>query len=186
MNCIQVTQQQGRRKYNNLYNRCYNERVHELKPWYRDCTICDEWLSLPGRNEDKTGRQRFIDWVNDGNFYEIEGEPTVELDHNILVKGNTIYSPETCIYAPKSINSMFSGFHGRKNDLPVGVLQLPNGLYKPQVQDFKWAFKTQEEAWQIYAEYQKGRVIEVANRYYGQIPMKLYEAMLAWKFEITD
>ena len=44
-----------------MYQRCYNEKVHEIKPWYKDCTIWDGWLD----------KNTFYDWVNDGNFYEI-------------------------------------------------------------------------------------------------------------------
>lgn len=164
--------------YNNMYQRCYNEKVHQIKPWYTNCIMCDEWL------EDKYS---FYDWINDGNFYEIDGEPTVELDKDILVKGNNIYSPETCIFAPKSINSLFGGTM-KKNDngLPIGVLQTKNGKYKPQIRNYPDVFNTPEEAWEVWKEHKQATVIHKADEYLGKIPMKLYYAMLSYEFEITD
>lgn len=164
--------------YNNMKSRCYNEKIHAQKPWYKDCTMCDEWLA---------DRYAFYDWVNDGNFYVIDGEPTVELDKDILVKGNTIYSPETCIFAPKSINTLFGG-SSKKNDdgLPMGVTMTENGKYKPQIKRFPDVFDTPEEAWEIWKLHKQSLVIQKADEYLGKIPMKLYYAMLNYQYEVTD
>lgn len=177
MKTLELSKTQCNRIYNNMYNRCYNEKIHETRPWYKDCTVCDEWL------QDKYA---FYDWVNDGNFYIIDGEKTVELDHDILVKGNKIYSPDTCIFVPKSINSMFGGSSKKKNNgLPVGVVQV-GAKYRPQVKGYRTTYETPEEAWKIYAEHKKARIIVMADEYVGKIPYKLYEAMLNWEFSIDD
>lgn len=161
-----------------MKSRCYNEKIHAQKPWYKDCTMCDEWLA---------DKYAFYDWVNDGNFYVIDGEPTVELDKDILVKGNTIYSPETCIFAPKSINTLFGG-SSKKNDdgLPMGVTMTENGKYKPQIKRFPDVFDTPEEAWEIWKLHKQSLIIQKADEYLGKIPMKLYYAMMSYQFEITD
>lgn len=187
MNTIVMGQAQLKRTYINMWNRCYNDHIHEIKPWYRECTICDEWYSIPRKGEDHSGMHAFNDWINDGNFYMIEGEPTVQLDHDILVKGNKIYSPETCVFAPKSINSMFGGFAKTSdNGLPQGVIHGPHGKFKTSLQCIHDVFDTPEEAHAVWAEHQKAKIINVADRYYGKIPMKLYDAMLNWQFNIAD
>ena len=186
MKTINLTNTQLNTIYRNMYNRCYNERVHELQPNYIGCTICEEWLSLPDHNTSQAGRQAFYDWVNDGNFYEIEGEPTVQLDHDILVKGNRIYSPDTCVFVPASVNAMFGGFHGRDTEFPVGVEPTPNGKFRTSLRSIRDVFDTPEEAWRVYAEHQKAKVVAVADFYGEKIPRKLYEAMIAWQFEIND
>lgn len=95
-----------------MKTRCYNPNYHKDRPGYAECMICDEWL------DDK---RRFYEWV-DRNFYMIEGEPTVELDKDILVQGNKLYSPETCIFVPKRINDLFCHINGHTdNGLPTGV-----------------------------------------------------------------
>ena len=187
MHVITMNTSQLSRTYNNLHSRCYNENVHAIKPWYRDCTICDEWYSGMEPGADQTGRQNFYDWVNDGNFYVIEDEPTVELDHNILVKGNTVYGPDTAIFCPKSINSMMAGFQKKSDDdLPQGVKALGNGKYGVNVRGIHDVFSTPEDAWKVWAERAKSRIVTRADDYYGLIPMRLYDALINWQFEITD
>ena len=82
--------------WNNMYTRCYSNKYHEKSPQYTDCSICDEWL------DDK---QVFYDWVAE-NYYTF-GYEQIDLDKDILVKGNKIYSPDVCIFAPHSINTYF-------------------------------------------------------------------------------
>lgn len=129
--------------YQNMFSRCYNEHVHEMKPWYADCTICPEWYTdISADNPDNAGREAFAYWVNDGNFYVVDGEPTVELDHDILVKGNTVYGPETCIFVPKTINATFGGMSRKRKkydlDLPTGVWRSQSGdQYRVQVPHLK-------------------------------------------------
>ena len=135
------------------------------------------------------------------NFYEIEGEPTVELDKDILVPGNKIYSPDTCIIVPKRINDLFVHIHGRKkNGLPTGVTySKKTGKYQATVRESckdeedgkkKTArlgfFDTAEEAYEVYKAHKMAEIIYIADSYKDVIPDKLYQAMINWKFdEIT-
>lgn len=69
--------------------------------------MCEEWHDF----------QEYGKWF-DNNYYEIEGE-TMCLDKDILVKHNKIYSPETCIYAPQTINKLFTK---RQNDRGESII----------------------------------------------------------------
>lgn len=71
--------------FHNMYNRCYREDYLEKNPQYKGCSICDEWLN---------DREAFYNWVAE-NYYIIDGEQ-IDLDKDILVKGNKVYSPDTC------------------------------------------------------------------------------------------
>lgn len=71
-----------------MISRCYNEGRHKTHPTYIGCSVCDEWLYYPN----------FKVWFDD-NY--IEG---YELDKDIKVKGNKIYSPETCMFVSKAEN----------------------------------------------------------------------------------
>lgn len=160
-----------------MYQRCYNEGIHKIKPCYKDCTICEEWLN---------DKYSFYEWVNDGNFYEIDGESTVHLDKDILVKGNTIYSPETCLFVPASINSLFGGTAPKKDKgLPLGVIQVGE-CFKPDIAGFRDCFKTVAEAWEIYKLHKKAKIITLADSYAGKIPYKLYKALIDYEIDITD
>lgn len=172
--------------WGNMNTRCYNPNYHKVKPGYKDCTICNEWLD---------DRELFYEWV-DMNFYKIKGEPTVELDKDILLPGNKIYGPDTCIFVPKRINDLFVHIHGRvDNGLPTGVTYSEKtGTYKVSAMltcddsDKKknvvlGYYDTIEEAFDVYKEHKKAEIIYIADLYRRKIPEQLYQAMVNWKFD---
>lgn len=172
--------------WHNMKTRCYNPNYHKVKPGYKDCTICNEWLD---------DRELFYEWV-DMNFYKIKGEPTVELDKDILIPGNKIYGPDTCIFVPKRINDLFVHIHGRvDNGLPTGVTYSEKtGTYKVSAMltcddsDKKknvvlGYYDTIEEAFDVYKEHKKAEIIYIADLYRRKIPEQLYQAMVNWKFD---
>lgn len=172
--------------WSNMNTRCYNDNYHEERPSYTECTICDEWL------DEETGKQNFFDWCCE-NFYVIDGEDTVQLDKDILIKGNKVYSPDTCIFAPKKINDMFGGSSKKSdNDLPKGVSRSKKtGKYKPLVyvegrQVNVGMYDTPEKAWEVYACHRKCAIIAMADKYKGLIPDALYQAMMNWEISIDD
>ena len=67
----------------NMLRRCFDEKWKEKHPSYKDVTCCNEWLCF----------QNFAKWF-DNNYYELEGA-RMDLDKDILYKGNKIYSPDT-------------------------------------------------------------------------------------------
>lgn len=181
----ELTKQQKHNLYQNMKTRCYNKNYHKAKPDYKECSVCEEWLN---------DKQAFCEWV-DENYYRIDGEPSVELDKDILVQGNKIYSPSTCIFAPRRINDLFihSG-NKKKNGLPLGVYKDNNNKYTvscnitvfDKEEPYKKSvvfhgFTTPDEAAEVYRQHKKAEIIYIADCYKDRIPEKLYNAMLDWQ-----
>lgn len=82
--------------WRDMLRRCYDEKHMKNHKSYEGCSVCEEWHNF----------SNFKKWF-DVNYYELENE-AITLDKDILIKGNKIYSPNTCIFVPKSINSMFN------------------------------------------------------------------------------
>ena len=95
--------------WQHIFERCYSDEFHKNYPTYKGCEVCEEWYCYTN----------FKKWY-DEHYYELENE-RVELDKDILIKGNRIYSPETCIFVPKKINIIFSRNNPKENGLPRGV-----------------------------------------------------------------
>lgn len=174
VNYIQTTRDKKWDLWGDMRTRCYNPNYHKTRPSYKGCSICDEWL------DDKT---KFFEWV-DHNFYVVDGEPTVHIDKDILVPGNKIYSPETCIFAPARINDLFPSIDKNSGRLPTGVTySKKTGKYKAAIskngkQTTLGFFETIEEATEVYKQHKKAEIISIADEYKDRIPDALYKAML--------
>ncbi|MFR2570145.1 MAG: AP2 domain-containing protein [Clostridia bacterium] len=179
------------RKHTKVYNtwhhmleRCYDKKFQEKHPTNKDCKISEEWHNF----------QNFGNWYNE-NYYEVEGE-IMCLDKDILVKHNKIYSPDTCIFVPQIINTLFVK---RDNDrgescigtsLKDGKYQVSCNLINPKTgkskSEYLGIYDTELEAFEVYKYYKEKNIKQVADYYKEQIPYKLYNALYKYKVEIND
>lgn len=97
-----------------MLKRCYSEKYHAKYPTYKDYSVCDDWVYF----------SNFKRWVETQDW---EGK---ELDKDILVEGNTIYSPDTCIFVTKEVNYLFLCKRGCVKTSMLGVRLLESGKYK--------------------------------------------------------
>lgn len=163
-----------------IIQRCYDEKFHKRQPTYKDCRVSEEWLNF----------QNFAKWYEE-NYYEIEGEK-MQLDKDILIKGNKIYSPSTCIFVPSKINVLFTKANRIRGELPIGVyFDKEKNKYRSQcyINNKKvrlGRYKTIEEAFLVYKNFKENHIKEIAEYYRDYIPNELYQAMINYEVEITD
>lgn len=168
--------------WKNMFYRCYNEEFHEKQHTYKNAIVCDEWLLY----------ENFYDWVHSQeNFEQWLLESNWELDKDILVKGNKIYSPETCCLVPKNINTLFAKANKTRGELPIGVYKMECGKYTAtcgRKSHYVGICDTAEEAFILYKEYKENIIKQAAEEEYdkGNIIKSCYEAMINYKVEITD
>ena len=79
-------------KWISMFVRCYDDKYHERQPSYIGCTVAEPFQNF----------QIFAEWYNH-NIYECNYP--LELDKDFLYEGNKIYSPATCCFLPKEINT---------------------------------------------------------------------------------
>ena len=104
-----------------MLQRCYSDKYHEKHPTYIDCQVYKDWLYF----------QSFAKWYHE-NYYEIIGQK-MALDKDILCKGNKIYSPETCIFVPQSINLLFTKTDAKRGEyllelVIINKIKIPSKL----------------------------------------------------------
>ena len=161
-----------------MIKRCYGENVESA---YMNCSVCDEWLCY----------SNYKIWF-DENYYTV-GDITMNLDKDILIKGNKIYSPNTCVFTPQNINKLFTKSNRTRGELPIGVYKV-NGCDNKYAAHFNscgklvnlGTFNTIEGAFNAYKEAKEKEIKRVADEYKGKIPQKLYDAMYRYQVEITD
>jgi hypothetical protein len=163
---------------------CYNQKTLNMIPSYINCTVCEEWHNF----------QNFSEWFYK-NYYEVNDE-RIDLDKDILFKGNKVYSPNTCIFVPKAINNLFTKRQNHRGDYPIGVKK-EGSRYRIDINcydfDTKKNFKkyighckTLEESFNLYKIEKEKIIKDIANKYKNYIPKKLYKAMYNYKVEIID
>lgn len=168
--------------WNYMIRRCYDPYVINKgnNLVYQDVFVCDEWHNF----------QNFAEWYYE-NIYAI-GNEQMHLDKDILVKGNKVYSPETCVFVPQRINKLFTLRNRCRNGLPVGCyLEKSSGKYKAQLTaDGKrinlGRYETPRQAFIAYKNEKEKFIKEVANRYKNDIPNKLYVALMEYEIDILD
>jgi len=84
--------------------RCYYYKYKELNPTYKGCYVCDEWHNF----------QNFAKWFHD-NYIS-----NCHLDKDIKIKGNKVYSPDTCLLVTQYENLSHASAIKRKFKNPEG------------------------------------------------------------------
>lgn len=177
--------------YDNMYKRCYSQILQKYKPSYKECSVCEEWYNpeFAGkhlRQNKNPYRAAFYQWVRE-HFYSIEGQPTVQLDKDIRVKGNKVYSPQTCMFVPMSINSFFGGIESASlSHLPKKV-EFDSKSGKFSVKGVEGClFDTVQDAWQVAHALLIQQRNDLCDRYYGKIPQQVYDCIMKYDWKITD
>ena len=88
-----------------VLERSYYEKFKEKHPTYKDVTCCEEWLTF----------SNFKSWMETQDW---EGK---DLDKDLLVYQNKIYSPETCVFVHSEINGFLLKRQGSRGIYPIGV-----------------------------------------------------------------
>lgn len=137
------------KRWSDMLKRCYSVKSKETRPTYSECTVCDEWLTF----------SNFKAWMEKQDW---EGK---QLDKDILVEGNTVYSPESCIFVPMKVNNFFKGlktnavyFDVDRNKYRVSVNNVYVGRYD-----------TEEKALLAYSEAKRLKIIELAYEFENPI-----------------
>ncbi len=160
--------------------RSYSPKYIQQHPTYTGCKVHSSWHNF----------QTFAGWYYD-NFYQIEKEQ-MELDKDILCKGNKTYSPDTCVFVPHRINTLFTKSDNKRGDYPIGVTyNKPSKIYETYCgtngkRKYLGCYDTPEQAFQVYKQYKEDYIKKVAEEYKNKIPMKLYNALTTYEVEIDD
>ena len=85
------------KRWENMIERCYREGGVGN---YKDCSVCEEWLI-------------FENFYRDIQTMENYGLPNIHLDKDLKVKGNKVYSLNTCQFISDVANSSHGSFTGK-------------------------------------------------------------------------
>lgn len=154
--------------WSSMIKRCYSTKSYIYHPTYIGCTVCEDWHYYP----------TFKRWF-DKNYIE-----TFQLDKDLIVKGNKIYSPDTCVFIPSQINTLFHDQKKTRGNYPIGVTKcerLGKFIARMSVDSrtkHLGVYTDPHIAHQVYLLAKKDHIISVANEWKDKINSNVYEALM--------
>lgn len=159
--------------WRSMLQRCYDKKFHKDNPTYIGCSVCEEWLDF----------QNFASWYVDHKY----GNLGYQLDKDLLVPNNKVYSPDTCCLIPRDLNVLLIDSRAIRGEYPQGVhFFKPTSRYAVQIringkQNYLGLFDTPEEASLVYKTAKEAHVKTKANEWRDRIAPEVYEALMAWR-----
>jgi len=156
----------------NMMKRCYEVGGGANGSSYDDCSVHADWHNL----------QSFGDWVcSQPNW----GQEEMDLDKDLLVRGNRIYGPVACLLIPRRLNYLLVRRTESKG-LPVGVHRVGERYEaKCRSADSTYAtlgrFSCPDEAFAVYRAYKESVIRLVAEEQKDRIDPRLYEALMNYE-----
>ena len=147
-------------------------------PTYSDCGISDNFKSY----------SYFYDWCQNQVGFNSDG---FDMDKDILIKGNKIYSEDTCMFVPHEINRCFIRT-GNKGRYPIGVTfnKMNNKfiafLSKNHVKTHIGCFDNEANAFYAYKTEKEDYIKSLAIMFVGQIDERIYNVLMNYVVEIDD
>ncbi len=156
--------------WRSMLQRCYDSKYQVNKPTYIGCSVCEEWLTF----------SNFKNWMM---LQDWEGKC---LDKDILVQGNKVYSPSTCVFVTNAINALFTKSDAARGQYKLGVsFHKRDGMFTAQCKangknKFLGYYLTEEEAYQVYKIFKQAHIRNIALE---QPDERLKQSMLQYIVE---
>ncbi len=166
--------------WHSMLKRCYSDTYKNKNPTYIDCKVSDGFLYY----------EYFYEWCNEQIGFDNEGW---HLDKDLLIKGNKVYSENTCVFIPKEINLVLTKRTASRGEYLIGVHWCKTkNAFVAQVnknkgkQEHLGYFNTELEAFNAYKTAKEAFVKEQANKWKGKIDDRAYEALMSYEVNIDD
>ena len=170
--------------WHSMLRRCYSDNSKKKRPTYEGCEVSDKFKSY----------EYFYEWCNKQIGFGVDGNGNpFQLDKDLLVKGNKVYSEYSCIFLPNEINLLLTKREASRGNHLIGVYyHKRDKAFVAQVnknkgkQEYLGYFATEIEAFNAYKTAKESFVKEQANEFKSQIDERAYNALMNYTVEIDD
>lgn len=165
--------------WNKMLARCYSKKSNTSKPTYIDCIASENFQNY----------SYFYEWCQNQAGFFLDGW---ELDKDLIINGNKIYSENSCVFLPKEINNFLLKRARFRGDYPIGVsYHKPLNKFRAQISKGRLRihlgyFDTTEEAFLVYKSEKERHAKELATKYKDSIDNRAYNALMSYVVDIND
>ena len=163
-----------------MLRRCYSATYKKKHPTYEGCEVSDKFKSY----------EYFYEWCCNQIGFGVEG---FELDKDLLVKGNKVYSEDSCTFTPKEINQVLVKRESSRGKYLIGVSwNNTNKAFVATVRknkgkrEYLGSFNIEIEAFNAYKKAKEAFVKEQAEKWESQIDERAYKALMNYEVNIDD
>ena len=170
--------------WNNMLQRCYSDSSKKKRPTYEGCEVSDNFLHY----------EYFYEWCHKQIGFDNKGNGNpFHLDKDLLVKGNKVYSENTCVFIPHEINLLLVKRDNNRGEHLIGVYwHKKDNAFVAKVaknkgkREYLGFFKTEIEAFKAYKQAKESFVKEQANKWKDKIDDRAYNALMNYEVNIDD
>ena len=166
--------------WKSVLQRCYNDTYQKKNPTYEGCEVSENFKSY----------EYFFLWCHKQTGF---GNKWFQLDKDLLIKGNKVYSEYSCVFLPQEINNILTKREVLRGKHLIGVSWCnTKKAFVAQVNKNKgspeWLgyFNTELEAFNAYKIAKEAFVKEQANKWKSQIDPRAYNALMNYTVNIND
>ena len=167
-----------------MLKRCYSDAFKKKRPTYEGCKVSDKFKNY----------EYFYEWCHKQIGFGVDGNGNpFQLDKDLLVKGNKVYSENTCVFIPSGINSLLIKCTASRGEHLIGVYWSKTAnAFVARVSRNKGGsehlglFNTEIEAFNAYKEAKESFIKEQAEKYKSQIDERAYNALMKYEVNIDD
>lgn len=169
----------AKKLWRGMLYRAYSEKYHITRPTYEECSCSDNFKNL----------SYFKEWCSNQIGF---GEDGFVLDKDVLIKGNKMYSENTCVFLPSEINTLFTLNNAKRGELPIGVQRTKRGKIVARISSKNGQngmlgyYENIEDAFRAYKTEKEVRIKLLANKWKDKIDPRAYDALINYEVEIDD
>lgn len=144
------------KRWSSMLRRCYSSTALKINPTYAGCSVVTEWHYF----------MTFRSWMEKQDW---EGK---ELDKDLLIVGNKIYGPDTCVFLDKRVNGFLLESTASRGEYPIGVnFHKLTGKFQARGTEIESGerkqlglFKTAKEAYEVWLDFKLKQAYILASK----------------------
>jgi hypothetical protein len=168
--------------WSSMLSRC-SKKYQEKYPTYKGVTCSENFKSY----------SFFHEWCNKqaGFGNKDDNGRSWHLDKDILLRGNKVYSEDTCVFVPSRINLTLTKRQNLRGECFIGIYWC-KGAFTVQCRNnsdnpvYLGRFSDEKEAFLVYKTFKEKLIKEIADAYKCKIDERVYDILMAYEVNIKD
>ena len=163
-----------------MLRRCYSDDFKKKKPTYESCEVSDNFKSY----------EYFYEWCHSQIGFD---NKDWQLDKDLLLKGNKVYSESACVFIPQEINKILVKREASRGEYLIGVYwNKKASAFVARVNKNKGKrehlglFNTEIEAFNAYKTAKEAFIKEQANQWKSEIDPRAYNTLMNYEVSSDD